>query len=132
MADSFHDGCYNPKRATSGQLLSYCKKISANTQHLLFDVLHLHFYSTKKSYHIGQPLSINYMELTYQIVYHKFSQTTIIKLNTIYNIPKINLLEITIYLTLENCPPLHVFLLFYRLVFRIQSSHHADVLLHPS
>lgn len=49
MAGSFYDGCYNPKKRTPGQLLSYCKKISANTQHLLFDVLHLHFYSTKKA-----------------------------------------------------------------------------------
>ena len=48
MAGSFYDGCDNPKKTTPGQLLSYCKKISANTQHLLFDVLHLHFYSTKK------------------------------------------------------------------------------------
>ena len=47
MAGSFYDGCDNPKKTTPGQLLSYCKKISANTQHLLFDVLHLHFYSTK-------------------------------------------------------------------------------------
>ena len=50
MAGSFYDGCDNPKKTTPGQLLSYCKKISANTQHLLFDVLHLHFYSTKETY----------------------------------------------------------------------------------
>ena len=49
MAGSFYDGCDNPKKTTPGQLLSYCKKISANTQHLLFDVLHLHFYSTKNN-----------------------------------------------------------------------------------
>jgi hypothetical protein len=38
MADSFYDGCNNPKSATPDQLLPHCKKISANAQHQKFDV----------------------------------------------------------------------------------------------
>jgi len=79
MAGSFYDGCYNPKRPTPGQLLSYCKKISANTQHLLIDVLHLHFYSTKKTKTIDRKvdrrlrLLILYIKLKHQIFSWCFS-----------------------------------------------------------